>query len=144
MVSCYDRVVDENRPLYALRAPGASTAAESMRLPGTDEFPRVDDHLVEPEISRDEMIGGRRIETMGAEPPHATRHSQLDYVLRAKVAAGFTTASDLLTRVDKDSDFATDGAIVREGIDRNTGARYLEELAFEVVSTQGQIGRAHV
>ena len=122
-----------------MQAPGAvPAAAGAMRLPGREDFPRVDDHIVVPELSRDEMIGGRRYETMGAQEPHATKHSQLDYVLRAKVATGYTTASDLQTRVDEDSDFAADGTVLREGIDPDTGTRYLEELAFEIVSEQSK------
>ncbi|HSN98504.1 MAG TPA: hypothetical protein VLS89_09400, partial [Candidatus Nanopelagicales bacterium] len=34
------------------------------------------------------------------------------------------------------SDFATDVSVRKAGIDPSTGARYLEELSFEVVSTQ--------
>ena len=129
--------MDEDRPSYGLQAPGASPAAETMRLPGREDCPRLDDHLVEPEVSREEIIGGRRIETMGSNPPHAFRHSELDYVLRAKAQSGYRTASDLLTRVDEESDFATDASIVKDGVDA-AGVRHLEELAFEVVSTQSK------
>lgn len=45
-------------------------------------------------------------------------------------------STELLTRVGPKSDFATDLCIRREGIDADTGRRYLEELAFEVVSEQ--------
>jgi hypothetical protein len=43
---------------------------------------------------------------------------------------------DLLTRLDQKSDFASDVCMRREGVDPQTGRRYLEELAFEVVSEQ--------
>jgi len=42
--------MDENRRGYDLSAP--------RHLPGHGPFPRVDDHLVEPEVTRDQIIGG--------------------------------------------------------------------------------------
>jgi hypothetical protein len=109
-----------------------------MRLPGRGSFPTVDDHLVQPEVTRDELIGGRRVIASPALPPHATRHSRINYLLEALVAPGYVAASDLLTRHDLDSDFATDGCIYKEGVDPETGSRYLEEIAFEVVSEQNR------
>ncbi|HKH48441.1 MAG TPA: hypothetical protein VKM72_27580, partial [Thermoanaerobaculia bacterium] len=128
--------MDEKRAAYSLKAPGSS--GSPMRLPGRGSFPGVDDHLVIPEITRDEIIGGRRVVALPALPPHATRHSRINYLLEALVAPGHIAASDLLTRHDVDSDFATDGCIYKEGVDPETGTRYLEEIAFEVVSAQNQ------
>jgi hypothetical protein len=54
------------------------------------------------------------------------------------VAPGFTAATDLLTRHDEESDFATDTCVYKEGVDPATGGRYLEEIAFEVVSEQNE------
>lgn len=105
---------------------------------GRGPFPRVDDHLVEPEITRDEIIGGRRFVASPAQPPHATKQTDLDFVLRAHVAPGYRGATDLLTRHDQDSDFATDLCIYKDGIDPETGARHLEEIAFEIVSEQNE------
>jgi hypothetical protein len=99
-------------------------------------FPRVDDHLVEPEVTRDEIIGGRRVVAMPANPPHAKQQLVLDSVLGAHLAPGYVGATDLLTRVDQDSDFASDSCVYKDGIDPATGTRYLEEIAFEVVSEQ--------
>jgi putative restriction endonuclease len=130
--------MDENRRGYDLKAPGRSEGSSSMRLPGRDPFPRVDDHLVEPEVTRDEIIGGQRIVAMPANPPHAKQHSRLGYVIQAHVAPGYTALVDLLTRFDEESDFATDACIYKEGVDPATGARYLEEIAFEVVSEQSE------
>jgi len=126
--------VDEKRSGYSLKAPGASGG--SMYLPGRGSFPRVDDHLVVPEVTRDEIIDGRRMVAHPASPPHATRQCDLDYVVRAHVAPGYITASDLLTRFGEKSDFASDTCIYKEAVDPATGARSLEEIAFEVVSTQ--------
>ncbi|HEY7215418.1 MAG TPA: hypothetical protein VIC28_12360, partial [Thermoanaerobaculia bacterium] len=46
--------------------------------------------------------------------------------------------TDLLTRHDQESDFATDTCVYKEGVDPATGGRYLEEIAFEVVSEQNE------
>jgi hypothetical protein len=130
--------MDENHTRYGLKAPGRTGSGSSMRLPGRGPFPRVDDHLVEPEVTRDEIIGGRRVIAMPANPPHANQQSVLDYVLQAHVAPGYLTAADLLTRLDEDSDFASDACTYKDGIDPATGTRYLEEIAFEVVSEQAE------
>jgi hypothetical protein len=75
---------------------------------------------------------------MPAQPPHATRQFKLDYVLAPHIAPGYVGAADLLTRVDVDSDFASDACVYREGNDPQTGTRYLEEIAFEVISEQNE------
>src|SRR3954465_5513598 len=99
-------------------------------------FPPVDEHLVEPEVTRDEIIGGRRVVAFPADAPHADQHGELNYVLSAHVAPGYVAALGLLTRFDQDSDFASDVCGRRAGVDPQTGKRHLEELAFEVVSEQ--------
>ncbi|HKI00930.1 MAG TPA: hypothetical protein VKK31_03020 [Thermoanaerobaculia bacterium] len=127
---------EKNHPGYSFKAPGSS--GSPLRLPGRGPFPGVDDHLVVPEVTRDEIIGGRRVVAHPAQPPHATQQSMLDYVLQAHVASGYTAAADLLTRHDVDSDFASDSCVFKEGVDPETGGRYLEEIAFEVVSEQNE------
>jgi hypothetical protein len=99
------------------------------------EHPRLDEHLVEPE-TREEMLRGERIIAHPARPPHAERHCDLDYLVRAHVAADYIAASDMLTRAGPKSEFATDTAVRKRGLDPATGTRYLEELAFEVVYKQ--------
>jgi hypothetical protein len=84
------------------------------------------------------MIGGRRLQASPAKAPHAIQHGRLDYVIGASVAPGYQTASDLLTRHDEESDFASDTSILKEGEDPQTGTRHLEEVAFEVVSEQNE------
>ena len=101
-------------------------------------FPRVDDHLVIPEVTRDEIIRGRRVVALPALPPRARKKIDLDYVVRAFVAPGYRTAADLLTRFGETSDFASDACIYKDGIDPSTGARYLEEIAFEIVAEQSE------
>jgi hypothetical protein len=128
--------MDEKHSGYDLKAPGSSGGA--LHLPGRGSFPRVDDHLVSPEITRDEIIGGRRVVAFPAESPHATQHGDLHYVLRAHVAPGYLGAVDLLTRQGEKSDFASDACVYKDGIDPSTGTRHLEEMAFEVVSEQSE------
>ena len=127
--------MDERRLPYSLKAPGSPGV--SLRLPGRGPFPRLDDHLVQPEVTREEIIGGVRV-ALPADPPHATQQSELDYLLRAHAAPGYRVAVELLTRHDQESDFATDVCVFKDGLDPATGIRYLEELAFEVVSEQSE------
>lgn len=116
-------------------APPPSGSSAALRLPGAQDPPSVDDHLVKPE-TREQLVRGRRVVAMPALPPHGDRHFELDYVIRAHVKEGYIGSSDLLTRVSHGSDFATDTCVRRAGIDPKTGARYLEELAFEIVNEQ--------
>jgi len=89
-----------------------------------------------PEVTRDEIIAGRRVVAFPAEAPHGDKQVDLDSLLRFHVAPGYIASADLITRFAVDSDFASDSCVRREGIDPATGRRYLEEIAFEVVSTQ--------
>src|SRR5262245_57620536 len=118
-----------------LLAP-AKTGAGALRLPASHDFPPVDEHIVQPETTRDELIRGRRVVAMPALPPHADQQFELGYVIGAHVKPGFTGSAELLTRVSKGSDFATDISVRRSGTDPETGQRYLEELSFEVVNEQ--------
>lgn len=128
--------MEGHRPPYDLKAPGAS--GPSQRLPGGRPFPPLNEHLVAPEVTRDEIIGGRRVVAQPAQEPHATRQFTLDYVLAPHIAPGYTGAADLITRVDADSDFASDACVYRSETDPQTGTRHLEELVFEVVSEQNE------
>ncbi len=84
------------------------------------------------------MIDGEIVQTFPAELKHAVQNGDLDYLLRAHLAPGYRVATDLVTRHDRENDFASDSAVVREGIDPRTGSRHREELAFEIVSKQPQ------
>ncbi len=121
-----------------LLAPGYGS---SLSFPGRDRqpstpFPPIDEHIVRPEVSRDEVIRGRKIVTMGANPEHADAHTRADFVLAAHVCDGYVVSSDLLTRVSQGSNFATDVSIRKQGTDPSTGKRYLEEVSFEIVNEQ--------
>jgi hypothetical protein len=128
--------MDEKRSGLSLKAPAGSGG--SLRLPGRGSFPAVDDHLVVPEVTRDEIIAGRRVVAFPAEAPHGDKQVDLDSLLRFHVAPGYIASADLVTRFAVDSDFASDTCVRREGVDPATGRRYLEEIAFEVVSTQAE------
>jgi hypothetical protein len=132
---CYlPRVSQRSRPFEMLMAPGPSGTA-AIRLPGRQPFPSLDERLVTPE-TREEIVRGRKIIAQPALDPHADRHFELDYILRGHVHPDYIGSTDLLTRADRGSDFATDTCVRRAGKDPVTGARYLEELAFEVVNEQ--------
>ena len=47
-------------------------------------------------MTRDELVGGRRVVAFPADEPHATQHTELDYVLRAHMVSGYHGATDLL------------------------------------------------
>ena len=128
--------MDEKRSGLRLQAPAHSEG--SLHLPGRGSFPLVDDHLVEPEVTRDEIIAGRRVVAFPAERRHAVKQGDLDTLLGNHVAPGYTLAVDLITRYAVNSDFASDSCVVKDGIDPETGRRYLEEMVFEVVSTQSE------
>ncbi len=119
-------------------APGANQTAGAgtakVWLPGA--WPAPDDHIVEPE-SGHEMIDGRVMEVTPADAPHADKQCDLVYVLRAHVAPGYVASTELLTRVSKQNNFATDACIRRDGFDAK-GHRHLEELSFEVQHTQSE------
>ena len=104
-------------------------------FPGSEPLPRIDDRLAPPE-TRIEILDGKKIRTMPAGRAHATKHSQVDTVVRAHVAKGYTVAVDMLTRTSRTSDFAPDVSIFPSAPDPKTKGRQLEELAFEVASKQ--------
>ena len=135
----YACAVDPKPPAgQRLLAPPDSGSSSAVRLPGeakSTAWPRVDEHLVLPE-TRDEVVRGRKVLALPANPPHGKRHFKLDYVISAHVADDYEGATDLLTRFGPKSNFATDTCIFRKGTDPSTDARWLEELAFEVVAEQ--------
>ncbi|MCA9696019.1 MAG: hypothetical protein KC431_00755, partial [Myxococcales bacterium] len=88
--------------------------------------------------TREEMIRGERIEVAQSCPARADMRASLSYVMRTLAASGYVVAIQLLTRAGPSSDFATDVSVRRQGEDPQTGRRYLEELAFVVVSEQEQ------
>lgn len=98
-------------------------------------WPRVSDYVVEPETDI-ELFNGQIREVLHAGPLHSQQLNQVSYVLGACVAPGHGVDVDLLTRQDAENNFASDLCIRKDGIDPDTDDRYLEELAFEIKSTQ--------
>ena len=78
------------------------------------------------------MFEGERRYVPPARPGHGDMHTQLNSLINRHVAPGYQASSSLLTRRNRDNDFATDTSVRRAGINPATGRRYLEELAFEV------------
>jgi len=99
------------------------------------DLPAVDARLVAPE-SRYEIEDGRVRYVAPADEPHATRHSKLSALLEAHVADDFDVACDMLTRTSQLEDMAPDASVFPLARDPETGGRQLEELAFEVASTE--------
>jgi len=89
---------------------------------------------VEPE-TRQEMVRGRLIHAVPANPEHGDAHALLNYLVRGHLSPGYTASTHLLTRAGPKSDFATDTCIRRSGIDPRTGSRYLQEVAFAIVDS---------
>jgi Uma2 family endonuclease len=99
------------------------------------ELPAIDDRLVAPD-SRYEIFDGELIYMPPADPPHATRHVQISVLVEAHAAPQFEVACDMLTRTSRIDDIAPDVSVYPEAPDPRIGGRQLEQLAFEVVSTE--------
>lgn len=97
------------------------------------EVPDLDDRIVHPG-SRAEIVRGRLVMTPPADEPHASCHTQTDYVVRAHVVAPYLVSADMLTRTSQTSDIAPDVSVYRR--DPATGKRMIAEVAFEVLGTQ--------
>lgn len=107
----------------------------AMKGPTSHAPPAVDDHFVR-EDAGVEVVNGQLVMTPPAEEPHATAHFSLSYVLAAHVTADYKGAVDMLTRTSATSDFAPDASVYPAARDPDTRGRKLEELAFEIASTQ--------
>jgi Uma2 family endonuclease len=98
-------------------------------------LPAIDERLVEPE-GRYEMVDGELVQVSPADRLHAARHVQLAALMEAHTGLEFEVAADLLTRTSPIDDVAPDVSVYPAGADPTTGGRQLEQLAFEIVSTQ--------
>lgn len=107
-----------------------------LRLPRADDpLPGIHERLAPPE-TRIEYLHGGELFSAPADPPHATQHCRLSYVLAAHIAPNYTGAVDMLTRTGPATDIAPDASVFPSKPDPHTGRRQLEELAFEVSSEQ--------
>jgi Uma2 family endonuclease len=99
------------------------------------EVPAVDARLVAPE-TRYEIDDGVLVHVSPAHEPHGSRHSKISALVEAHAGPAFDVASDLLTRTSETSDVAPDVSVFPYERDPETGGRQVEQLAFEVVSTE--------
>ena len=105
-------------------------------------LPDIDDRLAPPETCY-EVHDGELVYVPPADPPHATRHSKISALVEAHAGLEFEVASDMLTRLTDVDDKAPDVSVFPLAPDPQTGRRQIEQLAFEVVSTES-IGRAGI
>ena len=126
------------RAILAFMPPSASSSVRSAgpRRP----LPPVDERLVAPGAQY-EIIDGKVEYVPPADEPHGTRHSKVSALLEAYAADGFDVASDMLTRTSESGDMAPDASVFPSARDPETGGRQIEQLAFEVVSTE-RLGHA--
>lgn len=113
-----------------------------MTSDSRSQLPAVDERLVAPE-TRYEIEHGRVVYVPPADEPHGTRHAKLAAVVTAHRAASFDVAVDMLTRTSRIDDIAPDVSVFPAARDAATGGRQLEQLAFEVASTES-LGHAAV
>jgi len=95
----------------------------------------VDERLVMPE-ARYEAIDGKITYVCRSDEPHGTYHSRLAALLEAYVVSTHKVAVDMLTRASAKNDLAPDASVFPAARDPRTGGRRIEELVFEVVSTE--------
>src|SRR5690349_4226453 len=114
------------------RRPSARSGSPRRRVL---EPPAVDARLVMPE-TRYEAIDGKITYVPPSDEPHGTYHSRMAALLEAHVIASYKVAVDMLTRTSEKNDMAPDASVFPAARDPETGGRKLEELAFEVVSTE--------
>ena len=86
--------------------------------------------------TRYEAIEGKIAYVCPSDEPHGTYHSRIAALLEAYVGAAYSVAVDMLTRTSAKNDMAPDASVFPAARDSQTGGRQLEELAFEVVSTE--------
>jgi Uma2 family endonuclease len=99
------------------------------------KLPGIDDRLVEPE-ARHEMLDGELVYVSPADRPHARRHAKVIALLEAHASPEFAVGCDQLTRTSEIDDVAPDISVYPDADDPVTGGRQLEQLAFEIVSTE--------
>ncbi len=76
------------------------------------------------------------MECLASDAEHADPQLRLGTLVDVCLQRGYVASTELLTRVETESDFATDVCVRKEGVDPETDSRYLEEISFEVANTQ--------
>jgi Uma2 family endonuclease len=126
--------------MSSLALSHAPRIAGRSRAKARGGLPEVDERLVMPE-TRFEIIDGEVELVPPSDEQHGTRHSRVSALLEAYAAAGYDVASDMLTRTSVTGDMAPDASVFPSARDPRTGGRQLEELAFEVLSSE-RLGHA--
>jgi Uma2 family endonuclease len=122
------------RPVLGYASCTMSLSPSSSSSPSRSSLPAVDTRLVAPE-SRYEIEDGKVKYVAPADEPHGTRHSKISALVEAHAGDDFEVASDMLTRTSEFDDMAPDVSVFPK--ERNEGGgRKLEQLAFEVASTE--------
>ena len=104
--------------------------------PGSiSELPEVDERLAVPG-TRYEIEDGREVYVAPADEPHGRTHVSLGALVQAHRADGYSVAADMLTRTSLIDDIAPDVSVYPTARHPTTGHRQLEELAFEIASTE--------
>ena len=104
-------------------------------LPDVPDVPDIDERLVAPG-ARYEVYDGELVHVPPADEPHGTRHSKVVTLVEIHTGPAFDVACDMLTRTSETSDVAPDVSVFPRARDPRTGGRQIEQLAFEVVSTE--------
>jgi hypothetical protein len=99
------------------------------------DLPAVDDRLAVPG-TRTEIYDGELVFVPPSDALHATQHSKTSALVEVHAAPAFEVACELLTGTSRTSDVARDVRVFPRDRDPKTGRRKLEQLAFEVVSTE--------
>jgi hypothetical protein len=110
-------------------------STSSSNADNETDLPAVDERLVAPE-SGYEIIDGKLVRVPPCDQPHAELHSKVAALLVAHVAKGFSVALDMLTRTSMIDDIAPDASVFPSARHPRTGGRQLEQLAFEIASTE--------
>src|SRR5262245_1384695 len=116
-------------------SPPVSSNALAIPARRRTALPSVDERLVMPE-TRYEVIDGKVEYVPPSDEPHGSRHSKVSALLEIYAAKNYDVASDMLTRTSAKGDMAPDASVFPAARDEQTGGRKLEELAFEVLSTE--------
>lgn len=96
--------------------------------------PSVDDRLIAPG-TRYEIHDGKLVHVPAADRPRGRQLLQLCVMIDAHTGAEFEAAFRLLTRTSEIDDIAADVSVYPVAPDPDTGGRRIEQLAFQVVST---------
>jgi Uma2 family endonuclease len=107
----------------------------SLGSDASTPLPAVDDRIVAPN-SGFEIDDGKLVRVPPADEPHGTCNASIATLLHAHIASDYAVAVDMLTRTSLIDDIAPDASVFLRARNPETGGRHLEELAFEVVSTQ--------